>query len=114
MVFGPDGSLYVAESGPPGNVKVPLPVNFGGSGPIGRRAAIAKIAPNGGRAEQWIGGLPNIGLYGGVEMLGAAAVAFHGGRLYEVAAGHMTVSPKLSDRRSPPPVSASPSAKTAS
>ena len=29
-------------------------------------------------------------------MLGAAAVAFHGGRLYEVAAGHMTVSPKLS------------------
>jgi plastocyanin len=96
MAFGPDGSLYVAESGPPGNVTVPLPVNFGGSGPIGRRAAIAKIAPNGGRAQQWLAGLPNIGLYGGVEMLGAAAVAFHGGRLYEVAAGHMTVSPKLS------------------
>ena len=30
MAFGPDGSLYVAESGPPGNVTVPLPVNFGG------------------------------------------------------------------------------------
>jgi plastocyanin len=96
MAFGPDGSLYVAESGPPGKVKVPLPVNFGGSGPIGTRAAIAKIAPDGGRAQQWLTGLPNIGLYGGVEMLGAAAVAFHGGRLYEVAAGHMTVSPKLS------------------
>ena len=79
MAFGPDGSLYVAESGPPGKVTVPLPVNFGGEGPIGRRAAIAKIAPSGGRARQWVTGLPNIGLYGGVEMLGAAAVAFHGG-----------------------------------
>lgn len=94
--FGPDGTLYVAESGPPGNVTVPLPVNFGGKGPIGRRGAVAKVPPGGGRAEQWITGLPNIGLYGGVEMLGAAAVTFFGGRLYEVAAGHMTVSPKLS------------------
>ena len=37
IVFGPDGTLYVAESGPPGDVTVPLPVNFGGSGPIGTR-----------------------------------------------------------------------------
>ena len=26
MAFGPDGTLYVAESGPPGNVTVPLPL----------------------------------------------------------------------------------------
>jgi plastocyanin len=96
MAFGPDGTLYVAESGPPGDVKVPLPVNFGGSGPIGTRAAIAKIPPGGGPVQQWVTGLPNIGLYGGVEMLGAASVAFYKGQLYEVAAGHMTVSPKLS------------------
>jgi plastocyanin len=96
MAFGPDGTLYVAESGPPGNVKVPLPVNFGGSGPIGTRAAVAKIPPGGGKATQWVTHLPNIGLYGGVEMLGAAAVAYFHGQLYELAAGHMTVSPKLS------------------
>ena len=75
---------------------MPLPVNFGGEGPIGTRAAIAKIAPGGGRAQRWITGLPNIGLYGGVEMLGAAAVAYRKNALYEIAAGHMTVSPKLS------------------
>lgn len=96
MAFGPDGTLYVAESGPPGNVTVPLPLNFGGSGPIGTRAAVAKIPPGGGRARDFVSGLPNIGLYGGVEMLGAAAVTFYRGKLYEVAAGHMTVSPKLS------------------
>jgi plastocyanin/sugar lactone lactonase YvrE len=96
MAFGPDGTLYVAESGPPGNVKVPLPLNFGGSGPIGTRAAIKQIPPGGGRARPFVSGLPNIGLYGGVEMLGAAAVTFYKGKLYEVAAGHMTVSPKLS------------------
>lgn len=96
MAFGPDGTLYVAESGPPGDVKVPLPTNFGGSGPIGTRAAVARVAPKGGKAEQFITGLPNIGLYGGVEMLGAAAVTFMDGKMYEVAAGHMTVSPQLS------------------
>src|SRR3954469_1098515 len=96
MAFGPDGVLYVAESGPPGKVKVPLPVNFGGSGPIGTRASVSRIRPGGGKAEPFITGLPNIGLYGGVEMLGAADVTFFHGQLYEVAAGHMTVSPKLS------------------
>ncbi len=96
MVFGSDGTLYVAESGPPGNVTVPLPVNFGGSGPIGTKGAVAKIAPGGGAAVPWITGLPNIGLYGGVEMLGAADVMISNGQMYEVAAGHMTVSPKLS------------------
>lgn len=96
MAFGPDGMLYVAESGPPGSVTVPLPTNFGGSGPIGTRGAVAKIAPGGGTAMPFLSGLPNIGLYGGVEMLGAADVTFYEGTLYEVAAGHMTVSPKLS------------------
>lgn len=96
MAFGPDGTLYIAESGAPGDVTVPLPVNFGGSGPIGTRAAIAQIAAGGGPARPYVTGLPNIGLYGGVEMLGAADVTFLDGRLYEVAAGHMTVSPKLS------------------
>jgi plastocyanin len=96
MAFGPDGTLYVAESGPPGNVTVPLPTNFGGSGPIGTRGAVARIAPGGSPAKPFVTGLPNIGLYGGVEMLGAADVTFYNGQMYEVAAGHMTVSPKLS------------------
>ena len=97
MAFGPDGSLYVAESGPPGNVTVPLPVNFGGSGPDRKARARSRRSPDGGGgSQQFVTGLPNIGLYGGVEMLGAAAVTFYKGQLYEVAAGHMTVSPKLS------------------
>lgn len=96
IVFGPDGTLYVAESGPPGDVTVPLPVNFGGSGPIGTRASISKIPAGGGKAQKFVTGLPNIGLYGGVEMLGAGSVTMYKGDLYEVAAGHMTVSPKLS------------------
>jgi plastocyanin len=96
MAFGPDGTLYVAESGPPGNVTVPLPVNFGGKGPIGTRARVAKIPAGGGAAQAFVTGLPNIGLYGGVEMLGAASVTMFKGQLYEVAAGHMTVSPMLS------------------
>ena len=35
FAFADDGTLYVAESGAPGDVMVPLPVNFGGQGPIG-------------------------------------------------------------------------------
>lgn len=96
MAFDASGNLYVAESGPPGDVKVPLPVNFGGEGPIGTRASVSKIPPGGGEAQKFVTGLPNIGLYGGVEMLGAASVTFLDGQLYEVAAGHMTVSPALS------------------
>lgn len=96
MAFGPDGTLYVAESGPPGTVTVPLPVNFGGSGPIGTRARVSKIPVGGGAAQPFVTGLPNIGLYGGVEMLGAGSVTMFKGQLYEVAAGHMTVSPMLS------------------
>jgi plastocyanin/sugar lactone lactonase YvrE len=96
MAFGPDGTLYVAESGPPGTVKVPLPVNFGGSGPIGTRGRVSSLPPGGGAARPFATGLPNIGLYGGVEMLGPASVTMFKGQLYEVAAGHMTVSPKLS------------------
>lgn len=90
-----DGSLYVAESGKPGNVDVPLPVNFGGEGPIGRNARVSRIDEEGNRSD-FVTGLPNIGLYGGVEMLGAASVAVLGNRVWEVAAGHMTVSPSLS------------------
>jgi len=96
MAFDGAGFLYVAESGPPGEVKVPLPVNFGGEGPIGTRASVSRIPPGGGPAQKFVTGLPNIGLYGGVEMLGAASVTMLNGQLYEVAAGHMTVSPALS------------------
>ncbi|HYI16847.1 MAG TPA: ScyD/ScyE family protein [Thermomicrobiales bacterium] len=95
MAFADDGTLYVAESGAPGDVMVPLPVNFGGEGPIGNNARVSKIAP-GGEREDAITGLPNIGLYGGVEMLGAGSVTNLDGQLYEVAAGHMTISPELS------------------
>src|SRR5687768_16722898 len=95
MAFADDGTLYVAESGAPGDVMVPLPVNFGGEGPIGTNARVSKIPP-GGERQDAITGLPNIGLYGGVEMLGAGAVTNLDGQLYEVAAGHMTISPELS------------------
>jgi plastocyanin len=90
-----DGTLYVAESGKPGNVDVPLPVNFGGKGPIGRNGRVSRIDGEGRRSD-FVTRLPNIGLYGGVEMLGAASVTVLGDRLWEVAAGHMTVSPALS------------------
>lgn len=95
MAFGPDGTLYIAESGAPGDVMAPLPVNYGGEGPIGTNARISRVRP-GGQREDVVTGLPNIGLYGGVEMLGAAGVAVLNGQMYEVAAGHMTVSPLLS------------------
>ncbi len=94
-VFGADGALFVAESGPPGNVTVPLPVNFGGSGPVGRTARVSRIPSGGGRREDFVTNLPSIGLYGGVEMLGAASVTMLDGQLYEVAAGHISVSPAL-------------------
>jgi len=95
IAFTADGTLYVAESGKPGSVMVPLPVNFGGKGPIGRNARISRVRP-GGKREDFVTSLPNIGLYGGVEMLGAAGLAVLDDQLYEVSAGHMTVSPLLS------------------
>ena len=95
MVFTPDGTLYVAESGKPGEVMVPLPVNFGGTGPIGTNGRISRISPNGQR-QDFVVGLPNVGLYGGIEMLGATGLAYLGGTLFEVAAGHITVSPGVS------------------
>jgi plastocyanin/sugar lactone lactonase YvrE len=95
MVFTPDGTLYVAESGKPGEVMVPLPVNFGGTGPIGTNARVSRIPP-GGQRQDFVTGLPNVGLYGGIEMLGATGMAVLGGTLYELAAGHITVSPALS------------------
>lgn len=94
MAFGPDGTLYVAESGPPGEVMVPLPANFGGQGPIGMGGSISRV-PVGGDREEFVTGLPNIGLYSGAEMLGVASVAVLDGQLYQVAAGHMTISPFL-------------------
>jgi plastocyanin/sugar lactone lactonase YvrE len=95
LAFGADGTLYVAESGKPGEVMVPLPVNFGGTGPVGTNARVSRI-PAGGQRQDLVTGLPNVGLYGGIEMLGATGVAFLGGTLYELAAGHITVSPTLS------------------
>jgi plastocyanin/sugar lactone lactonase YvrE len=95
MAFGTDGTLYVAEAGKPGEVSVPLPVNFGGIGPIGTNARVSRISV-GGQREDVVTGLPNVGLYGGIEMLGAAGTVFLDGALYEVAAGHITVSPAVS------------------
>lgn len=95
MVFGPDGSLYVAEAGKPGEVMVPLPVNFGGTGPIGTNGRVSRVSRDGQRQDV-VTGLPNVGLYGGIEMLGATGLAFLNGTLYELAAGHITVSPTLS------------------
>lgn len=95
LAFGEDGTLYVAESGAPGDVMVPLPANFGGEGPIGTGGRISRIPP-GGEREDFVTGLPNIGLYSGVEMLGAGSLAVLDGQLWEVSAGHMTVSPALS------------------
>ena len=95
MVFGPDGVLYVAEAGKPGEVMVPLPVNFGGTGPIGTNGRVSRISA-GGQRQDFITGLPNVGLYGGIEMLGATGMAVLNGALFELAAGHITVSPALS------------------
>ena len=95
MAFTADGTLYIAESGKPGDVTVPLPVGFGGKGPIGRNGRVSRVRP-GAEREDFVTGLPNIGLYNGVEMLGATGIAVLDGQLYEVAAGHLTVSPALS------------------
>jgi plastocyanin len=95
MAFAPDGTLVVAEAGQPGDVVVALPSGYGGSGPVGRNGRVSRIRP-GGQREDFVTGLPNIGIYGGIEMLGAASVAFLGDQLYEVAAGHISVSPALS------------------
>jgi plastocyanin len=70
-------------------------VNFGGTGPIGTNGRISRIPP-GGQRQDFVTGLPNVGLYGGIEMLGPTGLAFLGGALYEVAAGHITVSPAVS------------------
>lgn len=89
FTFGPDGSIYVTEAGPPGAVTVPLPVNFGGRGPVGYGGRVSKVPPSGTR-QDLVTGLPNVGLYSGGEMLGPTAVAFLDGHLYEVGAGHIT------------------------
>ncbi len=96
MAFTSDGTLWIAESGEPGEVMVPLPVNFGGEGPIGTNGRISRVPAGGGEREDVVTDLPNIGLYGGVEMLGAASMAVLNDEVYEVSAGHMTVSPPLS------------------
>lgn len=95
MAFTADGSLYIAEAGKPGDVSVPLPVGFGGKGPIGSNGRISRVQ-SGGQRQDFVTGLPNIGLYNGVEMLGASGIAVLDGQIYEVAAGHLTVSPTLS------------------
>lgn len=95
MAFGDDGTLYIAESGPPSDVFVPLPANYGGTGPIGTGGRISSV-PAGGEREDFVTGLPNVGIYRGAEMLGAGSMAVLDGDLYEVAAAHMTVSPLLS------------------
>jgi plastocyanin/sugar lactone lactonase YvrE len=95
LAFTPDGALYVAESGAPGDVTVALPSGYGGRGPVGSNGRISRVRPGGAR-EDVITGLPNIGIYGGIEMLGASGLAVLDGQLYEVAAAHITVSPTVS------------------
>src|SRR5690348_12151803 len=84
LAFGADGSLYVAESGQPGEISVPLPINFGGSGPIGTNGRVSRVPAHGSR-EDFITGLPNIGLYRGGEMLGPTGLTTLDGQLYELA-----------------------------
>lgn len=95
LAFTSDGTLYVSEAGAPGDVMVPLPVNFGGEGPIGTNGRVSRVDPDGTRHDH-VTGLPNIGLYGGIEMLGSTGVAVIDDVLYHVPAGHMTVSPPVS------------------
>src|SRR5437763_1283093 len=51
MAFAPDGTLYVAEAGPPGDVTVALPSGYGGSGPVGTNARVSRIRLGGQRED---------------------------------------------------------------
>lgn len=92
LAFDNDGLLYVAEAGKPGDVSVPLPGAYG-KAPLGDSGRISVI--RGGKREDVAKGLPNMGLYGGTEILGPSAIANLNGRLFYAPAIHMTELPRL-------------------
>ncbi len=94
--FNDDGSLLVAEAGAPGQVRVPLPAQYGSEGPIGYGGRVSRVSSD-GRLEEWITGLPNLGIYSGAELLGPSGLARLGGKLYLVQAAHLTESPFLNE-----------------
>ena len=95
LAFAPDGTLYVAEAGPPGEVIIPLPALYGGKGPIGSGGVISRVKAGGGARIPVVTGLPNLGIYSGAEILGPSGLAFIGNDLYVVRAAHMTESPTV-------------------
>ncbi len=92
LAFGPDGALYVAEAGKSGDVKVPLPGAYGDA-PLGDSGRISVIRD--GKREDVVTGLPNMGLYGGTEILGPSAMTNFKGRLFYAPGLHMTELPRL-------------------
>lgn len=92
MAVGTDGLLYVTESGKPGDVFVPLPAAYG-KAPLGDTGRISVI--KNGKREDFITGIPSLGLYDGKEMLGPTALTVLDGEMYFTRALHMTDPPKL-------------------
>ncbi len=92
MVFDKNGKLYVAESGKPGKVTIPLPAAYGVA-PLGDTGRISLISD--GKRHDFINNLPNMGLYGGREMLGPSALALVNGEVFYAPALHATEVPKL-------------------
>ncbi len=92
LTFGNDGLLYVTEAGKPGDVRVPLPAAYG-EAPLGDSGRISVI--RGGKREDLVTGLPNMGIYSGTEILGPTAVANHDGRMFYLPAVHITEIPRV-------------------
>jgi plastocyanin/sugar lactone lactonase YvrE len=92
MAFGPDDLLYITESGKPGVVLVPLPAAYGDA-PLGDTGRISVLKD--GERTDVVTGLPNMGLYGGTEILGPTALTVVNGRLFYVPGLHLTELPRL-------------------
>ena len=71
--FGPDGALYVAESGR-GGPGPPCRVHRGATQCFGATGAISRL--QGGVQEKWVTGLPSFAFAGGVDAAGPQDVAF--------------------------------------
>ena len=88
MAFGPDSVALRRRVRPAGEREGAAAGQTSAARARSAASAIAKIAER--RPRRAVGrGPAEHRLYGGVEMLGAAAVAFPRGRLYEVAAGRI-------------------------